>query len=635
MNWYFAKNDGGQRNGFHDPGVETFKGNFDRYLAREVIQNSLDARPPKSKQPVLVTFDIEAVESKQIPGIDSLSDTLGRCADFWRHEPKAKEFFHNAQKMARSKSITCLFIRDFATTGVVGGDNEPKGNWFNLIRSSGSSSKGGGEGGSFGIGKNAPFAASLIRTVLYSTYNIDKEHAFQGIAKLVSHKQKDGSEAQATGYLGGKKGASIRKKAEIPVIFRRDEPGTDIVVLGFRADTTWQDDLLFSVLENFWPAIEFGHLEVRVGETDLKKKNLKALLNKFSSAKNFAAHRYHEAYVASTKTFEKSLPALRTVSVHLLGGDTELPKHVAMVRKTGMVIYHKRFGGALPFCGVFLCRNDVGNQVLREMEPPRHDIWDPHHPDKNAHKKTEEEFMSFVRECIKNLSPGDQSKVISLPDLGRFLPDDEDTEEQEFEADVEAEKRGQETFEKKPAIQNIEAKSIDRSKRPKQPDSQKPGDEDLTTDEETEEEGLASAGGGGGTGEGGGEGGGQGGTGEEPGTSLKERPGATGGMQSKPAIPVNYRVFAIDNSASAYRLTIKSQKSKTSDAYLVVCAIGDDAKVPAPVKSAALSSGECLPIAATGVIGPINLTKNSTLVIDIELVEPLRASMEIAAHEIE
>jgi hypothetical protein len=41
MKWLFPKNEGGREGGFHDAGVETFKGNFDRYLARELIQNSL------------------------------------------------------------------------------------------------------------------------------------------------------------------------------------------------------------------------------------------------------------------------------------------------------------------------------------------------------------------------------------------------------------------------------------------------------------------------------------------------------------------------------------------------------------------------------------------------------------------
>jgi hypothetical protein len=53
-----------------------------------------------------------------------------------------------------------------------------------------------------------------------------------------------------------------------------------------------------------------------------------------------------------------------------------------MVRKTGMVVFAKAFRSVVPFCGIFICKNEVGNKLLRDMEPPRHDVWDPDHPEK-------------------------------------------------------------------------------------------------------------------------------------------------------------------------------------------------------------------------------------------------------------
>src|ERR1700723_321397 len=166
MKWLFAKNDGGQDSGFHNPGVETFKGNFDRYLARELIQNSLDARL-KSHEPVHVEFEVLELQRSDIPDIDSLSETFASCGKYWKHDKKAHDFFVRAQKLSNSAKIPALKIGDYNTTGVLGSDTEREKNWYNLIRSSGSSSKTGDEGGSFGIGKNAPFAASQLRTVLY------------------------------------------------------------------------------------------------------------------------------------------------------------------------------------------------------------------------------------------------------------------------------------------------------------------------------------------------------------------------------------------------------------------------------------------------------------------------------------
>ena len=161
IKWNFAKNDGGRETGFHDAGVETFKGNFDRYLAREVIQNSLDARKDY-KKPVRVRFGLRQLKRTEIPDIDALKSALSRCADYWKPDERARAFFANAEKLSKQKEIPALQISDYNTSGVLGSDTERGKNWYNLIRCAGSSPKGGGEGGSFGIGKNAPFAASRM-----------------------------------------------------------------------------------------------------------------------------------------------------------------------------------------------------------------------------------------------------------------------------------------------------------------------------------------------------------------------------------------------------------------------------------------------------------------------------------------
>jgi hypothetical protein len=233
MKWSFFQNLGGQESGFHDAGVETFKGNLERYLAREVIQNSLDARDDSNK-PVLVRFELLQLAASSIPDFKNLAATFVRCADYWKGVQKTKEFFERAQKLARAKTVTALRIGDFNTRGVTGTDTERTDCWYSLIRCSGSSSKSTGEGGSFGIGKNAPFAASQMRTVLYSTMTKNRDLAFQGVAKLVTHVHPEGGNAQHIGYLGGPSGSSVRNKKEISADFVRSKPGTDLIILALQ-----------------------------------------------------------------------------------------------------------------------------------------------------------------------------------------------------------------------------------------------------------------------------------------------------------------------------------------------------------------------------------------------------------------
>jgi hypothetical protein len=589
VKWTFAKNEGGREAGFHDAGVETFKGNFDRYLARELIQNSLDARLDP-KKPVNVKFQLLELSRKEIPGIDDLEDTFARCSKYWRHQAKAREFFDRAKHLAAKSKIRTLRIGDSNTTGVLGSDTDQQKDWYNLIRCAGSSAKSGTEGGSFGIGKNAPFAASQMRTVLYSTYTNADEHIFQGVAMLASHALSSGAIAQPTGYLGGKHGASIRSKSEIPKTFLRREHGTDIIVLGFPPGDSWQKDLVYAVLEHFWPAIEWGDLTVSVGNEDITRQRLPKLLQQFSGDEDFTASLYYQAYKNPAKAFEEKLEELKSVRLYLSSGDAEMPKRVAMVRRTGMVIFAKPFRSVIPFCGVFVCKNETGNRLLREMEPPRHDVWDADHPEKGQNKHIESEYNHFIRDCVKELAPVDNAKVLSLPGLNRFLPDDDETPEEAF--DDQPKTKG-ESPDRSPLPEKIKGKKMEFRQPVLSADSgrttKKPG-------------GRAGSGG--------------------PGT----------GDRGKPPIPIQFRTFA-GADAGTYIVSVRPEQRTSKKVQIAVWVVGDDQRSIAEVKSARLSDGSNLPISSTGLLGPLHLSNKARLHFEVRLREPIRVAMEVSAHE--
>ena len=54
----------------------------------------------------------------------------------------------------------------------------------------------------------------------------------------------------------------------IAPVFRRDEVGTDIFVLGFEKDSDWMEQSAISVIEYFFYSIYKGNLEVTVAEGD-------------------------------------------------------------------------------------------------------------------------------------------------------------------------------------------------------------------------------------------------------------------------------------------------------------------------------------------------------------------------------
>lgn len=632
--WTFAKNDGGQMCGLNNAGVETFKGNFDRYLAREIIQNSLDAIADPNK-PVEVRFQKESVPRGDVPDMDFLRDTLQRCAEFWTWDKKASSFLERAIQLASAREIVTLHVSDYNTEGVCGGDRDHHKGWFHLVRCAGSSSKLEGEGGSFGIGKNAPFAASMLRTIFYSTLNKDAEHIFAGVATLVSHELTDKSMAQAVGFLGGEKGASIRDGLAIPKRFMRREQGTDLVILGFPDEEEWERDLVYSILDNFWPAIEFGILEVWVGETFINKESLPSLLRFYSEkGDDFSAHLYYNAFKRPLHHHSETLKDLGACDLYILADDSALPKRVAMIRKTGMVIFQKPFRSIIPFCGVFLCRNEKGNMKLREMEPPRHDIWDRDHPEKGANRKIENEYVGFIRGKLRDLAPVDPTKVIAVPGLNKYLPDDEDSDEQPFDGSAD-ESKG-ESAEPATPPPPMPVRVIPRDRRMPQPDSARP----ILGEDETDIPGD-----------------GQGANGVPEGTPKDRTPnphpnpdnpnpgggaessdatktaGSKGGVHSKPSVPIRFRSFSTNPEAGMYTVSITSEAEVQKKVILSFSAVGDDQREAASLKWARLSPSELLTLEKGHLVGPVLLAPGKTLRIEVALVRPGRIAMEVIGHE--
>lgn len=591
--WTFAPLGEGEVQGFHNPGVETFKGNLERYLAREAIQNSVDARNDTSR-PVQVNFELQDIDRDEVPQCDELADIFRRCANFWCRDTKAMEYFNRARQIVSAEKLRCLRISDANTTGVRGSDEDQEQSWFHLVRSSGASTKGGGEGGSFGLGKHAPFAASRLRTVFYSTRTDDGASAFQGVARLVTFDAENGR-VQPTGYLGGLGGRAVRNKKEIPKAFRRTEPGTDVYVLGYHADHDWQEQFVYSVLENFWPAVHRGNLMVTVSGTKVDGTNLPSLLQQYSDHKDFNAHLYHRAYTdgGAVQTVDM-LPTLGEVTVRLLAGDSNAPNRVAMVRGTGMVIYQRRCHSRVPFYGVFECRSETGNRKLRDMEPPRHDDWNADLPEKGENRKTKKELVDHIIECVKAIAPVSTETTLVIPDLSQYLPDDSDSPEDGFDGPPTDGAGRNEGFDRTPQTQTIPGRHMCRIP----PNTGTGGDR-----------------------------------GSESGVGDS---GTPDGDNGRTPVTVRSRAFLRDVEQGVYVIIIyPPHPQPAGDVYLSVSAVGDDS-VPTPVRLriARQANNRRLAVPQPGRIGPVAFPRTGPLRIEVVLDEPRRLALDVTAHEV-
>lgn len=426
--WAFPSNNNGQLVGINDSGVETFKGTPIKSLAREICQNSIDAALLNG-QPTHVEFQVFEVSPKDIPDIEGLKDAFNRCLQFQPFD-KAKMFFKRALEILNGKKITCLRISDHNTTGLTGSREEYYSPWCNLVKSTGSSDKSGSNGGSFGIGKYAPFACSAFRTVFYSTNDTDGVTAYQGVSRLTSFKSKDNDITQGIGFYGNKKNTPVNDQISLDSSYKRESTdyGTDIFILAFSGGTDWHHQMVASVLDGFLYAVFTGKLVVNVNGTLINQDTLPQLVISYKDYFEEYADEYYQVLTneKAAQTFETDISEGKD---RITGKATlrlmimpEFHRRVAMVRQTGMKIKDKgNINGLIPFAGVLYIEGDSLNSYLRNLENPQHLEWEIERADnKSEAKRLLGALTKFIKRSLDELKDDDSKEELD-PSVGEYL----------------------------------------------------------------------------------------------------------------------------------------------------------------------------------------------------------------------
>ncbi|EHI79657.1 hypothetical protein HMPREF9093_00070, partial [Fusobacterium sp. oral taxon 370 str. F0437] len=220
--WNFPNNNDGKISGISEAGIETFRGDLLKSLAKEICQNSLDAIA-ESKDKVLVEFELYELPFKNDERIIGLKEYFKLAKEYWQENEKTIRILEKAEKNFERDRIRILRISDYNTTGLIGSDKKKNSTWNNLVKSSGVSDKTGSSGGSYGIGKSAPFACSDLRTVFYNTLDINGLKAFQGVANLVSFEKEKDKTTQGTGYYGNSEDNTAIRNMEFFASYVRKE----------------------------------------------------------------------------------------------------------------------------------------------------------------------------------------------------------------------------------------------------------------------------------------------------------------------------------------------------------------------------------------------------------------------------
>lgn len=455
--WTFEPNEPGRTEGLNSSGLSHFRGHRFRSLAREMIQNSLDAADDSGK-PVKVRIslrnDIEF-------GQKQLRETFARCAvAAAEREGDDDQQIERGRKELKRKRIPCLVVEDYNTVGLAGrrlgllvkGDADSYKNQSASL-------------GSRGIGKHAAFSLSLLNTVLYSSQFVDVDtgevkRAFQGKSSLVSHRDRSNIQRGRTGYYGVRKWEPAVERAStrsrIPRNVRRSEIGTTVIIVGFRSED-WETELTKSIIINFYFAILSKNLEVAIeggnGATrTINNQTIREIFDTFADPTAprdpVSIAREHFWCIADPTDPTRFRPRTKSGQLAELGhckiwirvGDG-LPNRVEVVRNPGMIIcdgVEKKFPGLIRlrrywshFVAVVVCESETGNNLLKRMEPPLHDDFQPELlDDPNDRRRGESalrELGSKVRGWLDYMMPRpepDQPQAVD--ELAEFFPSEDD-----------------------------------------------------------------------------------------------------------------------------------------------------------------------------------------------------------------
>lgn len=406
MVWKIPTTDSESLVGVNEGNIETFKNTPISSLTKEELQNSCDGSLGNGK-PVIVEFSDFLLSAADFPDIRNLKeifeDAKNFYKDFFKNDKKTLNFFDKALKVLNEDNIRCLRISDTNTTGLLGVNETGSSPWRNLVLNSNVSDKSSKDGGSFGIGKNAAFACSDLRIVLYNTINIDGEKAFQGVIKIPSYFKEDSNHC-CPGFLSDSRQNKYRHLEETISIcngYSREYPGMDKFILGFSHSmdqTQLKKDIVISSVENFLYAFYENKLEVKYNDVCINHTTIDEIIENNKDKIDDVVIEEYDAL----KNFDVKLPVtvLEDNDVEIfIKLNNDYKKKAAIVRNNGMKVFDQgHFQVPMGFSAVVVLKGDEVNGYFKKLENPEHNKWAFERAD-NKHEA--QKYKNIITEAIK------------------------------------------------------------------------------------------------------------------------------------------------------------------------------------------------------------------------------------------
>lgn len=356
-------------------------------------------------------------------------------------DPRLTEFLNQAEAAISEDKIPVLVVGDYNTKGLSGSRSDKLSSaWQSLTGSDGVSIKSSGNSaGSYGIGKNAPFACSSLSMVFYNTLDENNESAFIGVARLATLLNEDGEPTQRVGkYQNNGKGVWYpiydSDKNSFRDCFKRTERGTDVIIVGFTELSDWIRKVTEAVLKNFFVAVSEGKLIVELKDGNdgkvIDASSISQIFEDLSFNDNemVKALQLYNAFI--NPDCKKVIKVFEDDDVEIyIKSDSGYKKTIANFRATGMLVgtYYRRI--FQHYAAVVIVRGSKLGELLKDTEPPRHNRWDYKLIDssnkekrqkaKNAIKQIDESVLAFLREQFETVS----EDAVDAAGVGEYLPD--------------------------------------------------------------------------------------------------------------------------------------------------------------------------------------------------------------------
>lgn len=279
--------------------------------------------------------------------------------------------------------------------------------------------------------------------VFYSSTNINGEVGHEGVCRLCAATIPDSDDyTQGPGYYSpDEKHNAILEALDASWALKRspEDPGTDLYIVGFTAQSGWEKEVVSNILESFVISVARGQLVIRIGGTTIDSDTLAKIVADDSwisgERKNSILSQYDclgendSVRVAPIELEDFPGQAILHIKKYVPGTEEEkhATKKCVLVRYPYMRIREYKDVSIIPCSALCLLEPGKLSDMLRDIENPQHNDWEPKRIEDTQKRKYVEgvikELKRKIVEMIKDFLGKSGTAVTDFDGAGEFLPD--------------------------------------------------------------------------------------------------------------------------------------------------------------------------------------------------------------------